>query len=264
MRWSSASSKPERSAMTDRKSVLITGASAGIGAAAARRAASQGFNVGIGYRTDQSGAAKTAQDVEAEGGKAVLLQGDIGNPGDIKRIFAEHTTAFGGLDAFVNNAGCVSFASRIEDISPERLADMININLTGAFLAAGEAVRAMATRHGGKGGVIVNISSAAARLGGANQYADYAAAKGGIDTLTTALAMENAEDGIRVVGIRPGIIDTEIHGKGGQPNRAHDLAHIVPLKRPGTADEIGKTIAFLISDDASYITGTTIDVTGGR
>ncbi len=250
--------------MSDRKTVLITGASAGIGAAVARLAATRGYNVGIGYLSDETGAQSVAKDVEAAGGTAVLLQGDTGKPADLEQIFKRHDAAFGRLDAFVNNAGMVDIACRIEDISPERLERMIAVNLSGPFLAAGHAARRMATRHGGKGGVIVNVSSVAARLGGPNQYADYGVAKGGVDTLTTALAMENAQDGIRVCGIRPGIIETAIHGKGGEPDRAQDLAHVIPVKRPGTAEEVANTICWLMSDEASYVTGATLDVSGGR
>ena len=250
--------------MTKRKTVLITGASAGIGAAAAKLAAERGYDVGIGWRTDQTGAETVAQEVEAAGGKSLLLQGDTSNPDDLARIFANFDETMGPMDAFVNNAGIVGQAERTEDFTPERLARIIGVNLTGAILASGLAVKRMAKRYGGNGGTIVHISSAAARLGAANLYADYAAAKGGIDTFTTGLANENADEGIRVCGIRPGIIDTAIHGKGGQPDRAREFAHVVPMKRAGSALEVAEVILWLMSDAASYVTGTTIDVSGGR
>lgn len=247
-----------------RKTVLITGASAGIGAATAILAAQRGYDIGIGYRSDLGGAEATAEAAKAHGAKTVLLPGDTGDPAALLSIFETFDAAFPQLDAFVNNAGIVDTATRVEDVTPERLQRMIAVNFTGAFLACGHAVRRMATRHGGKGGTIVNISSIAATLGGPSQYVDYASTKGAIDTLTRGLGVENAEEGIRVCGVRPGIIETEIHAKGGQPGRPQKLAGMIPMKRPGTADEIAEALLWLMSDAASYVTGTTIDVSGGR
>lgn len=247
-----------------RRTVLITGASAGIGQRAAILAAKEGYDVGIGYRSDKDGAQATAADVEQLGGKALLLKADMNNPSDIKNMFLKFDDAFPRMDAFINNAGIVDAQSRVEDMTPERLDMMLGVNLKGAILACGHAVRRMAKRYGKDGGVIVNISSIAAIRGGPHQYVDYAATKGAIDTLTLGLGLENAEEGIRVCGIRPGIIETEIHAKGGQPGRAQKLAHQIPMKRPGTADEIANAIVWLMSDEASYVTGSTLDISGGR
>lgn len=250
--------------MAERKTVLITGASAGIGAATAILAAKNGFDVGIGYRSDRAGAEATAKAVADCGGRSVLLAGDTGRAEDIEAIFKAFDATFPKLDAFVNNAGMVDVTSRVEDMTPERVSRMVAVNLTGPILAAGHAVRRMAALYGGTGGTIVNVSSVAARAGGAGQYVDYAATKGGLDTLTKGLALENAEEGIRVCGVRPGIIETEIHAKGGKPDRARELAHLIPTKRAGTSDEIAQAIVWLLSDEASYVTGATLDVSGGR
>jgi NAD(P)-dependent dehydrogenase (short-subunit alcohol dehydrogenase family) len=250
--------------METRKAVLITGASAGIGAAVARMAAARGWDVGIGYRSDEVGALAVAADVEAAGGRAVLLQGDVSDPAVIPSLFEAFEAAFGRLDALVNNAGIVDVAARVEDMSAARLAAMFATNLTAPFLCAGEAVRRMGTHHGGKGGVIVNMSSKAATLCSANQYVDYAASKAGIDVLTKGLSDEVARHGIRVVGLRPGIIDTPIHGRGGEPDRADRLGPTVPMGRKGTAEEVAEAVLWLMSDRASYVSGTSFDVAGGR
>lgn len=247
-----------------RKTVLITGASAGIGANAAIHAAAQGYDVGIGYNSDEKGANATKAAVEKNGGTAVLIKADMNAPDEIAGMFAAFDNAFPRMDAFVNNAGIVDAKSRVEDMTPERLDLMLGVNLKGAILACGHAVRRMAKRYDKEGGVIVNISSIAAIRGGPHQYVDYATTKGAIDTLTLGLGLENAEEGIRVCGIRPGIIETEIHAKGGQPGRAQKLAHQIPMKRPGTPDEIAKAIVWLMSDEASYVTGSTLDISGGR
>ena len=250
--------------METRKAVLITGASAGIGAAVARMAAARGWDVGIGYRSDKAGAQAVAGEVEAAGGHAVLLPGDVSDPAVIPGLFDTFDAAFGRLDALVNNAGIVDVAARVEDMTAERLGVMFATNLTSAFLCAGEAVRRMGTHHGGKGGVIVNMSSKAATLCSANQYVDYAASKAGIDVLTKGLSDEVAGHGIRVVGLRPGIIDTPIHGRGGEPDRADRLGPTVPMGRKGTAEEVAEAVLWLMSDQASYVTGTSFDVAGGR
>ncbi|MCV2873566.1 SDR family oxidoreductase [Defluviimonas sp. WL0050] len=247
-----------------RKTVLITGASSGIGQETARQFARAGWDVAIHYHSNRAGADLTAQAVTEAGGRAVILQADLSDPTNAQRLMADYDAAFGRLDALINNAGIVDVARRVEEMSPERLMRMFTVNLTVPFLLAGLAAKRMSTRHGGAGGVIVNVSSVAARLGSAGQYVDYASAKAGLDTLTKGLAGEVAGEGVRVVSVRPGIIDTEIHGKGGDPDRAHRLASAIPLGRAGQPYEIGRTILWLASDDASYITGTVIDVSGGR
>lgn len=246
------------------KTVLITGASTGIGAATARLAARDGRDVAIGYRNDKAGADSVKADVEALGRKAILLQGDVSDPGQIARIFAEFDAAFPRLDALVNNAGIVDVAARVDQMDPDRLRRMFDTNTIGPILCAGEAVRRMSTAHGGAGGVIVNISSAAARIGSAGEFVDYAASKGAIDTFTKGLADEVATEGIRVTAIRPGLIETPIHGKGGTPDRARNMAPKVPMKRVGTAEEVAEGIVWLLSDKASYVTGSILDISGGR
>lgn len=247
-----------------RKTVLITGASAGIGAATARLAAKHGYNVALHYHTNLKGAQLVAQLAERLGATTCLLQGDMGNPQDVERIFAEFEETFPRLDAVVNNAGQVDVPARVDEMSAERLQRMMNVNLVGPILVAKEAVLRMSTSYGGDGGVIINISSAAARLGSANQYVDYAASKAGINILTKGLSDEVANEGIRVSAIAPGIIETAIHAKGGLPDRADDMAPMVPMKRAGSAEECAEAILFLMSDSASYVTGTVLDVTGGR
>ncbi len=247
-----------------RKTVLITGASAGIGAASARLLAQYGYDVGIGYRSDLDGAKAVAEDVRAAGGKAVLFRADVGDGREIERMFQEFDSVFPRLDALVNNAGVVAPASRVEDMTEERLTQMFRINVVGAFLVAREAVRRMSTARGGQGGAIVNMSSAAARLASPNLYVDYAASKAAIDTLTSGLALEVAGQGIRVNAIRPGLIETALHGKGGDPDRAQRLASTVPMERTGSAEEVAAAVLWLLSDDASYVTGTHLDVSGGR
>ncbi len=247
-----------------RKNILITGASAGIGAATARLAAAAGYNVGVGYRSDLAGATATADVVRAAGGTAVLIPGDLGKPADIDAMFARFDAELGTLHGLVNNAGIVDTTQRVEDMSHERLVQMFNVNVIGPIQCAQQAVRRMATRYGGAGGAIVNISSIAAELGSAGQYVDYAASKAAIDTFTKGLAHENAREGIRVNAVRPGITVTDIHAKGGEPGREEKLAHVIPMGRAGQADEIAETILFLLSDKSSYMTGSIIDVTGGR
>lgn len=247
-----------------RKTALITGASAGIGAASARLLATNGYDIAIGYRSDEAGAQAVARDVEAAGGQAVTIRADVGEPAEIDRMFAEFDAVFARLDALVNNAGIVARTQRIDEMSAERLQQMFAVNLTGAFLVAGHAVRRMSTAKGGHGGGIVNMSSAAARLASPGQYVDYAASKAALDLMTKGLAAEVGAEGIRVNAIRPGLIETEIHAKGGEPGRAQKLAHLVPMKRTGSAEEVAEGVLWLLSDQSSYVTGTFLDIAGGR
>lgn len=241
---------------------LITGASAGIGAATAMLAAKQGYDLFLTYNSDPAGADKVANTARGLGVKVATMQCDVADPKAITRLFAMLDTKFGRLDALVNNAGVVDQTAKVTDFTYDRLRRMFDINVIGAILVAIEAVLRM--QIAGKGGSIVNISSVAARLGSANQYVDYAASKAAIDTFTKGLAEEVASDNIRVNAIRPGLIDTDIHAKGGEPGRAERLAHMVPMKRTGSAGEVAKAILYLLSDQASYVTGTCLDVSGGR
>ena len=247
------------------KAVLITGASSGVGAATARLAARDGWDVAVHYRSDRAAAEAVAREVAALGQKAVPMQADVANPEDIAGLFAAFDAAFGRLDGLVNNAGIVDVAARVENIGHDRLRRLFDVNVIGPILVAGEAVRRMSTAKGGQGGAIVNVSSVAARLGAAGQYVDYAATKGAIDTFTKGLALEVAGEGIRVTGVRPGLVETPIHGKGGQPDRARTLAPaVVSLKRAASAEEIAEAIVWLLSEKSSYVVGTMLDVDGGR
>ena len=248
--------------MTDRVAI-ITGASRGIGRATAIAAAARGFRIVVGYASNQAAAAEVVAAIEAKNGKAIAVKCDVGSEPDILALF-KAADAFGTLGALVNNAGIIGTTSRVEEMSAERIQRMMAVNVTGSMLCAREAVKRMSTRHGGKGGVIVNLSSVAAKLGSPNTYVDYAASKGAIDSFTVGLGHEVAGEGIRVAAIRPGLIDTEIHASGGEPDRAHRLAHAVPMQRVGTADEIANAIVWLMSDEASYVTSAILDVSGGR
>lgn len=248
--------------MTD-KVVIITGGSRGIGRATALAAAARGYRVCIGYASNKAAADEVVAKIGASNGKAVAVQCDVGEESDILALF-KAADDLGTLGALVNNAGIVGATERVENFSADRINRIMRVNITGSFLCAREAVKRMSTRHGGKGGVIINISSVAAQLGSANTYVDYAASKGAIDTFTVGLSNEVAGEGIRVAGIRPGLIDTEIHASGGDPDRHHRLAKTVPMQRVGEADEIANAVIWLLSDEASYVTGTTMNVSGGR
>ena len=248
--------------MTD-KVVVITGGSRGIGRATAIAAAARGFRVVVGYASNQKAADEVVAQIEAKNGKATAVKCDVGSEADILALF-KAADAFGTLGALVNNAGIVGPSIRVDAMSAERIQRMMAVNVTGSMLCAREAVKRMSTKHGGQGGVIVNLSSVAAKLGSPNTYVDYAASKGAIDSFTIGLGYEVADEGIRVAAIRPGLIDTEIHASGGEPDRAHKLAHVVPMKRIGTADEIANAIVWLMSDEASYVTSAILDVSGGR
>ncbi len=238
---------------------VVTGGSRGIGAATARRLAADGWDVAIGYRAAAAEAAEVVAGCERAGRKAVAVAGEVTSVDDVTALFTA-ATELGPIAAVVNNAGVVSPSGRVDSYDADRVRRVLEINVIGAFVVAGEAVRRMSTAHGGGGGVIVNVSSRAATLGSAGEYVDYAASKAAVDALTVGLAHEVAREGIRVVGVRPGLIDTEIH----EPGRLARLGWTPPLGRPGTADEVAAAIAWLISLDASYVTGTTLDVSGGR
>lgn len=248
--------------MSDRVAI-ITGGSRGIGRATALAAAARGYQVVVGYASNKAAADEVVAKIDGSNGKAIAVKCDVGSEADILDLYRQ-ADAFGPLGVLVNNAGVVDMTSRVDEMSAERLHRMMSINVVGTILCAREAVKRLSTRHGGKGGVIVNLSSVASTLGSPAQYVDYAASKGAVDTFTLGLAREIAGEGVRVVAVRPGLIDTEIHASGGEPDRAHRLAHNVPMKRVGTADEIANAIVWLMSDEASYVTGTIIDVSGGR
>jgi len=240
---------------------LITGASAGIGAACARLAAQRGYDLALTYNSDPKGAEEVAAAANAAGAQALVMQVDVSNPAAIDEMYNRIDKTHGRIDALINNAGIVDQAARVTEMSHARLRQMFDVNVIGAIMVAQGAVRRMEAQGSG---VIVNITSAAARLGSANQYVDYAASKAAIDIFTKGLSDEVAGKGIRVMAVAPGLIDTEIHAKGGDPDRAARLARNVPMGRTGSADEIAQAVLFLLSQEASYITGSTLDVTGGR
>ena len=245
------------------KTILITGASRGIGRAAAILAGQKGWSVGVNYVGNKTAADDVVAAIVAAGGKAKAIQGDVANEADVIAMFRQ-TEELGPLDGLVVNAGIVAPASKLMDIDTERLKRMFDVNILGAYVCAREGVRRMARSRGGKGGSIVILSSAAARLGGPSEYVDYAGSKGAMDMLTIGLSKEVGPEGIRVNAVRPGLIETDIHASGGQPDRAQRLGVTAPLGRPGTADEVGESIVWLLSDAASYVTGALLDVTGGR
>ncbi len=243
--------------------VIVTGGSRGIGRAVALACAARGDQVLIGYASNAAAADDTCAAIAAAGGIASAVRCDVADERDVLALF-KAADQLGPLGALVNNAGIVAPTSRLEQMSAQRLERMFAVNVIGSMLCAREAVRRMSTRHGGAGGVIVNISSVAAKLGSPNTYVDYAASKGAIDSFTIGLGHEVAAEGIRVVAVRPGLIDTEIHASGGDPDRARRLATHVPMQRVGTVTEIANAVVWLLSDQASYITSTIIDVSGGR
>ena len=247
------------------KTVLITGASRGIGRAAALVAAQRGWSVGVNYVSDEEAAKEVVASIAAAGGRAVALKGDVANEDDVFAMFEGVETALGPVNAVVVNAGVVAPKATLVEMSAERIRRVFEINTIGAYLTAREAARRLAKSRGGPGGSITFLSSAAARLGSPNLYVDYAGAKGAIDTLTRGLSIELGPEGVRVNAIRPGMIETDIHASGGEPERAQTIGSTSPLGRPGLPEEVAEAVAYLIDDRAaSYVTGAILDVSGGR
>ncbi|QTN23303.1 SDR family oxidoreductase [Rhizobacter sp. AJA081-3] len=249
---------------SDTTTVLVTGGSRGIGAAAAWQLARQGHAVAVNYTRDAAAADALVARIRAAGGQALAVQADVADAAQVRAMFERIDRELPRQSGLVNNAGVVDQPARVDEMDAARLQRMFAINVFGSFHCAREAVRRLSTKHGGRGGAIVNLSSAAARLGSPGQYVDYAAAKGAIDTFTVGLAKEVATEGIRVNAVRPGIIETEIHASGGIPDRVQQMAPLVPMQRAGSADEVAQAIVWLLSEAASYTTGAILDVSGGR
>jgi NAD(P)-dependent dehydrogenase (short-subunit alcohol dehydrogenase family) len=247
------------------KVLLITGGSRGIGAATARLAAKAGYRVAINYLADSNAAEKLLQELKSSGAKAIAIKGDVSELDDVITMFDETEQAFGPLTALVNNAGITGLSSRLDEADPETIIETLAVNVNGTIFAAREAVKRMSTRHGGKGGVIINVSSGASTIGSPGEYTWYAASKGAVDSFTIGLGRELAEEGIRVVAVAPGLTDTEIHARStGEPGRVNRMKSMIPMQRAGRPEEVAQTIMFALSDAASYITATTIRVSGGR
>ncbi|MFJ3059038.1 SDR family oxidoreductase [Herbaspirillum sp. NPDC087042] len=246
------------------KVIIVTGGSRGIGAATARLAGQRGYAVAVNYVSNRDAAETVAAEIRAAGSRAITVAGDVAREEDVVKLFATVDRELGPVTALVNNAGVLDHQSRLDAMSAERINRVLIANITGSLLCAREAVKRMSTRHGGQGGAIVNLSSMAAKLGGPGEYVDYAASKGAIDAFTIGLAKEVANEGIRVNAVRPGLIYTDIHASGGEAGRVDRLKDAVPMKRGGTAEEVAHAILWLLSEEASYATGTFIDVSGGR
>ena len=246
------------------KVVIVTGGSRGIGAATALLAAKQGYAVCVNYQTRMEAADTVVEAVESEGGRAIAVAGDVSSAEKVVRIFEETEAKLGPVTALVNNAGILEQQMRVEAMTPERWSRVLAINVIGSFLCAREAVKRMSTKSGGSGGAIVNVSSIAAKLGAPGEYVDYAASKAAVDALTIGLAKEVADESIRVNAVRPGVIYTEIHASGDEPDRVERVKESVPMKRGGSPEEVAQAILWLLSDEASYVTGTFVDVSGGR
>ena len=244
--------------------LLVTGGSRGIGAATAKLAARRGYMVAVNYATHRAAADDVVRDIRAAGGRAAAFGADVAHEDQILAMFERIDRELGRITALVNNAGVVDMSQRVDEMSFERIKRMFDINVLGSIVCAREAIKRMSTKHGGPGGAIVNVSSAASRLGSPGQYVDYAAAKGAIDAFTLGLAKEVAAEGIRVNAVRPGLIETDIHASGGIPDRVKQLAHLVPMQRGGSAEEVAESILWLLSPEASYVTMTLLDVSGGR
>jgi NAD(P)-dependent dehydrogenase (short-subunit alcohol dehydrogenase family) len=247
-----------------KKVLIVTGGSRGIGAATARLAAQQGYAVCLSYRNNRHAADEVVAAIIATGGVAMAVKADVAVEQDVVRLFEQVDASLGRVTALVNNAGILEKQSRVEDMDAARVSRIFATNVIGSFVCAREAIRRMSTKHGGAGGAIVNLSSRASRLGAPNEYVDYAASKGAIDTFTVGLAKELAAEGIRVNAVSPGIIHTDIHASGGDPDRVERMKDVVPMKRGGTAEEVARAVLWLLSADSSYTTGASIDVAGGR
>lgn len=244
--------------------IIVTGASRGIGAATALLAAQRGYSVCVNFRTNRAAADGVVRAIEAAGGRAIAVAADVSSEADVERLFETCDRDLGPLTALVNNAGILEKQMRVEAMDSARIQRIFSTNVIGPFLCAREAVRRMSTKHGGPGGAIVNVSSGASRLGAPGEYVDYAASKGAVDTLTVGLAKEVADEGIRVNAVRAGYIYTDMHASGGEPARVGRVKQFVPMKRGGTADEVAQAILWLLSRDASFTTGSFIEVTGGN
>ncbi|MCL6711297.1 SDR family oxidoreductase [Pseudomonas sp. R2.Fl] len=244
--------------------LLVTGGGRGIGAATARLAAARGYSVAINYRRDAVAALALVERIRADGGQAAAFAADIAVESEVERLFAQVDDAFGPLDALVNNAGVLETQMRVEAMDAARVQRILATNVIGPLICCREAIRRMSTRRGGRGGTIVNVSSVAARTGSPGEYVDYAASKGALDTLTIGLAQEVAADGIRVNAVRPGFIHTDMHASGGEPDRVERVKAFVPMKRGGQPEEVARAILWLLSGEASYTSGTFLDVAGGR
>jgi len=244
--------------------VIVTGGSRGIGAEVCRLAAEAGYAVCVNYANDRESALKVVETITEAGGKAIAYAADVSQESDVKSMFRETENELGPVTALVNNAGIISPIARVDEMDAERLNRILAVNVTGAFLCAREAILRMSSKHGGTGGVIVNMSSAAARLGSPNEFVDYAASKGAMDTFTLGLSKEVSSEGIRVNAVRPGLIDTEIHASAGDAGRVERFKDAVPMKRSGSAEEVAKATVWLLTDGASYVSGALLDVAGGR
>ena len=247
-----------------KKVLIVTGGGRGIGAAIARLAAADGYAVCLSYLSNQAAADELVASIAAKGGVALAVQADVAVEQDVVRLFGQVDASLGRVTALVNNAGILERQGRVEDMDAARIGRIFATNVIGSFICAREAIRRMSTRHGGSGGAIVNLSSRASRLGAPGEYVDYAASKGAIDTFTVGLAKEVAAEGIRVNAVSPGVIYTDIHASGGEPGRVERVKDAIPMRRGGTAEEVARAVLWLLSDAASYTTGASIDVAGGR